>query len=500
MGNEAQEAGGSEALWEVIDRTRPPLIDPAAHAEAMTVALVAAGKPTTVEVGRQFDATMVRLNRWDLWGAAYLLLGGCGDDSFEYLRAWIIGRGAEHVERAVADADGYVAHLLAGVEGDHEGIAQRTDDLAVLDGEPLLYAVGKAHEQLTGTWGPAQEPRSHEPQGEPWDEDELLAQFPRLAAALPDGWTDEENADPASGDDSVFTVIGADPAIDTARRVAAGMAAFASGDNAAAAAQLGPVVDNADRFSSVGGLGFDPVDVAYVCGICRFEQGDPDGGAAALRLVAGGSDVDERVRRALAQIEMARGDLPAAEAMINASPDAPLMDRALTATLRWHQGCREEAHEQATALISAKPRRQRRRQHPWDVAGALVQAGFVTAELGDVESTRHAVDRISKLTRGAPVDLPLRWQMGILVASVYRQERSFDLATEALGWTWDHLPAQSCARGLAEREAARLAVAQGDAALAATRYGQAIATFTAAGERWHADDAAREASAAGIAL
>jgi len=31
---------------------------------------------------------------WDLWGAAYLINGGCSDDGFEYFRRWLVSRGA----------------------------------------------------------------------------------------------------------------------------------------------------------------------------------------------------------------------------------------------------------------------------------------------------------------------------------------------------------------------------------------------------------------------
>ena len=47
---------------------------------------------------------------------------------------------------------------------------------------------------------------------------------------------------------------------------------------------------------------------------------------------------------------------------------------------------------------------------------------------------------------------------------------------------------------------ARLALAEGNVAHATNAYRQTIATFTAAGERWHADDARAEALAAGLAV
>jgi len=41
--------------------------------------------------------------RVDLWGAAYLINGGCSDDAFEYFRGWLIVQGRGTYERIVAD-------------------------------------------------------------------------------------------------------------------------------------------------------------------------------------------------------------------------------------------------------------------------------------------------------------------------------------------------------------------------------------------------------------
>ena len=42
---------------------------------------------------------------WDLWGAAYVIHGGCSDDGFEYFRRWLVSRGRDVYEAALADPD-----------------------------------------------------------------------------------------------------------------------------------------------------------------------------------------------------------------------------------------------------------------------------------------------------------------------------------------------------------------------------------------------------------
>jgi hypothetical protein len=52
-----------------------------------------------------FDSLKDRAYCWSLWGAAYVIHGGCGDDTFSDFRASLISRGREAFERAMADPD-----------------------------------------------------------------------------------------------------------------------------------------------------------------------------------------------------------------------------------------------------------------------------------------------------------------------------------------------------------------------------------------------------------
>ena len=56
---------------------------------------------------------------WDLWGAAYLINGGCSDDGFCYFRDWLILQGRTVYEAAIADPD-TLAEVLDGEEVEHQ--------------------------------------------------------------------------------------------------------------------------------------------------------------------------------------------------------------------------------------------------------------------------------------------------------------------------------------------------------------------------------------------
>ena len=114
----------------------------------------------------KYDELLARAYRWDLWGAAYLINGGCSDDGFRYFRDWLISEGEAVFEAALADPDG-----LADVAQDDEfGL------------ESFGYVAAEVYEQMTDAplpRGSVTDPAS--PIGQEWDEDDLSALFPRLA-------------------------------------------------------------------------------------------------------------------------------------------------------------------------------------------------------------------------------------------------------------------------------------------------------------------------------
>jgi hypothetical protein len=137
---------------------------------------------------RDFEVILNRLlrdaYRWDLWGAAYLINGGCSDDGFEYFRCWLIAQGRATYAEALRDPD-----TLA----DHPAVREDED----CDCELLLYAAGEAYENRTGNdrdrFYDSLDPQARRLCAllvdEAWrheDNAEITRRFPRLAALLLD--------------------------------------------------------------------------------------------------------------------------------------------------------------------------------------------------------------------------------------------------------------------------------------------------------------------------
>lgn len=79
--------------------------------------------------------------RQDLCAVAYVVLGGCSDDSFDYFRFWLIARGREVFYKALEDADS-LCDVFAKLED--------PEDNDYPEQEELDYAVIEVLEERTG--------------------------------------------------------------------------------------------------------------------------------------------------------------------------------------------------------------------------------------------------------------------------------------------------------------------------------------------------------------
>lgn len=161
-------------FWEIVDSTREAAgDDPVEHADVLFERLLGFDPDYVRDFARHFEVRYNRTYRWDLWGAAWVLLRGASDDAFDNFRCWLIGQGRKVYEGALHDPDA-LAGLLDDFDEEIDG-----------DAEDFGYAADDAYEQLTG--GPVPDlgmpDPPPEPEGEALDlEDDtaLAKRFPRL--------------------------------------------------------------------------------------------------------------------------------------------------------------------------------------------------------------------------------------------------------------------------------------------------------------------------------
>jgi hypothetical protein len=167
-----------DRFWAIIAKSRAGF-DPgrrdgnqADQVERLTALLAALPGDEIVAFQRCFDDAMNDAYDWDLWGAAYLIGGGCSDDGFMDFRSWLISMGRDVYDAALRDPETLLEVADApGVE--------------VTAFEELHYVPGQAYEEKTGEEMPDTGVSHHrEPAGDEWTEedDDLARRFPRLWA------------------------------------------------------------------------------------------------------------------------------------------------------------------------------------------------------------------------------------------------------------------------------------------------------------------------------
>lgn len=158
-------------FWKLIDDTRHEAggdID--AHLGAFKSALNDLEPNELVSFGHWFDDYYDRADSWELWGAAYVIGGGCSDDGFLDFKGWLVSRGEKVFEAAVAKPDS-----LAKVVGPDE----------CCEAEGFAYAAQWAWARKTGK-DFSEFPDSPLGKGkggisgEPWDEEALPKLLPKL--------------------------------------------------------------------------------------------------------------------------------------------------------------------------------------------------------------------------------------------------------------------------------------------------------------------------------
>lgn len=156
-------------FWSLFNKARKQAEDMDEYVDAgadILQSLVEELPPAEIASFNQiFNRKYFAAYRWDLWGAAYVINGGCSDDGFMDFRAELISRGQAIYEAALQDPES-----LVDVEP------------PILGMEGWQYVASLAYEAKTGEELPEDGERHPEqPAGRHWEEDELETLYPRLS-------------------------------------------------------------------------------------------------------------------------------------------------------------------------------------------------------------------------------------------------------------------------------------------------------------------------------
>jgi hypothetical protein len=96
-------------FWNLIEESkRASKADFGLQAESLLGLLCKLPPQDIARFHRIYHDHVVRAYTWDLWGAAYVIGGGCSDDGFDYFRDWLISRGRTVYEAAMRNPESLV--------------------------------------------------------------------------------------------------------------------------------------------------------------------------------------------------------------------------------------------------------------------------------------------------------------------------------------------------------------------------------------------------------
>jgi len=169
-------------FWAIVDESRadfdPELADGNmdAQVERLQELLGALSPNEVLEFQRELDLQMNAAYRWDLWGAAYIIEGGCSDDGFTDFRSWLISMGRDVYDAALRDPETLIDVANA-------------DGVEATSFEEFQYVPSQVYEEKAGQPMPDTDvTHPKEPAGEQWSEegDDLARRFPKLWAQYED--------------------------------------------------------------------------------------------------------------------------------------------------------------------------------------------------------------------------------------------------------------------------------------------------------------------------
>jgi hypothetical protein len=155
-----------ENFWDLIQKAKEASLVKEERTANLVQLLAHYDADSIKKFAAMFEKMMAKSYSNDLWGVAYIVMGGCGDDDFEGFRSWLISEGHDSFCRVVNDPD-----ALAD-------IVDRSDDPQL---ESFQYAAYRAHERKHGRLK-MKHTRKAKLTGREWTEPTLSTRFPMTYA------------------------------------------------------------------------------------------------------------------------------------------------------------------------------------------------------------------------------------------------------------------------------------------------------------------------------
>lgn len=136
---EKDSAITEDFFWELLATAKNIGEDPDEQLEWLISHLSKKSVKDIVMFDYIFNKNYYKSYTSNLWAAAYIIMGGCSDNSFDYFRAWLLFLGKDYYEKIINNPEEIVPHLK---------ILEEEEDVPEL--EDLLSVASMAYEEKTG--------------------------------------------------------------------------------------------------------------------------------------------------------------------------------------------------------------------------------------------------------------------------------------------------------------------------------------------------------------
>jgi len=173
-----------DEFWDIIEEARQSVGKTSEIPGWLENRLSLLPEAEIVNFGSHFIACRDRAYDARLWLAAVVVLGGCGDDSFDYFRGWLIAQGRKTFETALDDPDSLAQ--LNDFDGD-----PRLEEMFYVDSGAYCKRVGRdrydseARQQYEALQPPYVHPALQREELIRASDEDAMKLFPKLAARFP---------------------------------------------------------------------------------------------------------------------------------------------------------------------------------------------------------------------------------------------------------------------------------------------------------------------------
>ena len=171
------EKFGQTDFWHLIERSKINSEDVESQVELLTQYLSQRPVEDIFEFNRIADQLYAKSYLPQLWGAAYLMNGGCSDDGFDYFRGWLIAQGPTVFQSALENPDNLAKYVH---EDDYNFGEYESEEMISVAANAFAVKTGGTVDDFYDHVSPIPRPQIDPADLDFEDDDILKQQYPKL--------------------------------------------------------------------------------------------------------------------------------------------------------------------------------------------------------------------------------------------------------------------------------------------------------------------------------